>query len=84
MDPGEGVTEGDTAATTLRNVEIGAADLDATGFGGGSCPQLPTLSIGGQEVQIDGDFWCQFLSVVNAVLTLAAAWIAAQILMGKG
>jgi len=81
---GDGATQADTDAATLQTLDIGVGDIDESGFGlGGACPVFPQLTVGGAAWDIDTVFWCDFLDIVKAVLLLAGAWAAAQILMGK-
>lgn len=78
---GEGVTaeDGERIGVTSRTLSV--SDVDDSGFlGGGSCPVLPQLSIGGTTVEIDPAIWCDFLALLKVVFAIAGAWAAVQIL----
>lgn len=86
VDPGEGVTQDDLDALTVRSVTggpVGPSVVDMAGYLGKSCPTFPSFSIGGIPWEIDNTLWCQFLSIINACMHLLAAWWAVMILLGK-
>jgi hypothetical protein len=54
-------------------------------FGGGSCPQPPTIVIMGKSVSgSDVPYFCQLAAVMRALILVFGAYLALRILMGGG
>lgn len=87
VDPGEGVTQADMDALTVRSVTdgpVGPSVIDMTGYLGSSCPAFDMgFTLGGVPWQLDNTLWCDFLAIINACMHLLAAWWAVMILLGK-
>jgi hypothetical protein len=81
VDPSEGITDADGERIGVTPSTLSVSDVDTGGFlGGGACPVLPQLSIGGTPVEIDPTVWCDFLALLKVVFSIAGAWAAVQIL----
>lgn len=61
--------------------EMGAGDLDYSGFGGGSCPAAPALSFRGTDITMP-EIWCDYGWLGDLTL-LVAVFIAGRIIAGR-
>lgn len=68
----------------LWGLNIGGDLLDASGFSGGSCPQLGMLDLGplGQISLDAATWWCPLIAALGAVMLLMGTFISFRILMG--
>lgn len=76
---GDGRAQGDPGITDLSG-------LDTSGLGAGNtCPPLPTFTMFGSTITLgDQTFFCNWLSVIRAIVLLAAAFISARVLASGG
>lgn len=76
--------EGDMVNTRGTRT-IDPDDLDASGFlGAGSCPVLPTATVGGRSLPIDLTKICEFLSNLSGFVLAVAYLLAFRIIGGGG
>lgn len=80
LDTSEG--EGDEPGSVWEEEED-EIDLDESGLGwGGSCPQLPVITVGNYSGQVDGGKLCEVLSALGALILLLA-YFQAAIIIGR-
>lgn len=82
--PGNGST--DVASAKKWGIGVSSSMLDTSDmFGGGSCPQPPTIVIMGKSVGgSDIPYFCQLAAIMRALILVFGAYLALRILMGGG
>lgn len=88
--PSEGPTEGDVGeavggAPTLPSTEHDFSSLDDDLVSvGGSCPEPPSVTVFGSEIELSAVTWfCELASMLSG-LVLASAWLTAILIVGRG
>lgn len=85
------VTDAGTGASDVSGVKkwgigVSSSMLDTSDmFGGGACPQPPTIVIMGKSISgSDIPYFCQLAAVMRALILVFGAYLALRILMGGG
>lgn len=79
-DPGDG--QGDVAGSKKFGIGVSANMLDSENlFGGGACPQLPSVVIMGQSID-EMPYFCQVAAIMRVLILLFGTWAAVKILSG--
>ncbi|WP_448133687.1 virulence factor TspB C-terminal domain-related protein [Stenotrophomonas rhizophila] len=83
-DAGTGAS--DVSGAKKWGIGVSSSMLDTTDmFGGGSCPQPPTIVIMGKSVSgSDVPYFCQLAAIMRALILVFGAYLALRILMGGG
>lgn len=82
---GVGPPVADTPVGSVVKTETtNSSVIDESGWAGNTCPQLPTLTLLGNEMTFgDQTLFCKWLSVLRGVFLLICAFISARILAGS-
>jgi hypothetical protein len=92
-DAGQGSDDSDKSVPGLDDIpekpgdgtfkEVSMLDkIDQSGFGGGTqCPSLPSIDLGPfGHMDMNSDWWCEFLERISWAVLLTGAWLALRIL----